>query len=234
MSVTTFKPEKMYTYLRGYASGAGMKETLKALAFARQMHNGQYRKNGDPYIVHPLMMACNAVSMGIRDDTVVATILLHDVCEDCGVGLAELPVNDTVKHAVDLMTFRVMEGETKEIAKNRYYNMLLQSREASMTKLIDRCHNVSSMAGTFSVEKLESYIEETRHYVLPLLRKVKNQYPVEADILFVLKYHILSVVDSSEETIHAFERNEEGTGNRKPPANLKQRSWLQGWITQGV
>ncbi len=210
MSVTTFKPEKMYTYLRGYASGAGMKETLKALAFARQMHNGQYRKNGDPYIVHPLMMACNAVSMGIKDDTVVATILLHDVCEDCGVGLAELPVNDTVKHAVDLMTFRVMEGETKEIAKNRYYNMLLQSREASMTKLIDRCHNVSSMAGTFSVEKLKSYIEETRHYVLPLLRKVKNQYPEEADILFVLKYHIVSVVDSIEETIHAFERNEEG------------------------
>ena len=38
-----------------------------------------------------------------------------------------------------------------------------------MPKLIDRCHNVSSMAGTFSVEKLKSYIEETRHYVLPLL-----------------------------------------------------------------
>ena len=205
MSGTAFKPEKMYTYLRGYASGAGMKETLKALAFARQMHNGQYRKSGDPYIVHPLMMACNAVSMGIKDDTVVATILLHDVCEDCGVGLAELPVNDTVKHAVDLMTFRVMEGETKEIAKNRYYNMLLQSREASMTKLIDRCHNVSSMAGTFSVEKLKSYIEETRHYVLPLLRKVKNQYPEESDILFVLKYHIVSVVDSIEATIQAFE-----------------------------
>ena len=202
---TVFNPEKMYTYLRGYASGAGMKETLKALAFAREKHSGQFRKSDEPYIIHPLMMACNAVSMGIKDDTVVATILLHDVCEDCGVGLAELPVNDTVKHAVDLMTFRVMEGETNEIAKNRYYNMLLQSREASMTKLIDRCHNVSSMAGTFSVEKLKSYIEETRHYVLPLLRKVKNHYPEESDILFVLKYHIVSVVDSVNTTIQVFE-----------------------------
>jgi len=205
MSVTTFNPEKMYTYLRGFASGAGMKETLKALAFAREKHNGQFRKSGEPYIVHPLMMACNAVSMGIKEDAIVATILLHDVCEDCGVGVAELPVNDTVKHAVDLMTFRVMEGETKEIAKNRYYNMLLESREAAMTKLIDRCHNVSSMAGTFSVEKLKSYIEETRHYVLPLLRKVKTMYPEESDILFVLKYHIVSVVDSIEATIQVFE-----------------------------
>ena len=205
MSVTTFNPEKMYTYLRGFASGAGMKETLKALAFAREKHNGQFRKSGEPYIVHPLMMACNAVSMGIKEDAIVATILLHDVCEDCGVGVAELPVNDTVKHAVDLMTFRVMEGETKEIAKNRYYNMLLESREAAMTKLIDRCHNVSSMAGTFSVEKLKSYIEETRHYVLPLLRKVKTMYPEESDILFVLKYHIVSVVDSIDATIQVFE-----------------------------
>ena len=206
MSVTTFNPEKMYTYLRGFASGAGMKETLKALVFAREKHSGQLRKSGEPYIVHPLMMACNAVSMGIKDDTIIATILLHDVCEDCGVSIGELPVNDAVKHAVDLMTFRVMEGETKEIAKNRYYNMLLQSREASMTKLIDRCHNISSMAGTFSVEKLKSYIEETRHYVLPLLRKVKTMYPEESDILFVLTYHIVSVVDSIDATIQVFEQ----------------------------
>lgn len=208
-----FNSEKMYTYLRGYASGAGMRDTLKALTIARDKHKDQLRKSGEPYIIHPLTMACNAVSLGIRDDAVVATILLHDVCEDCGVCYEELPVSDTVKQAVNLLTFRVMEGETKEIAKNRYYNMLLQSREASITKLIDRCHNVSSMAGTFSMDKLKSYIEETRHYVLPLLRKVKNQYPEESDILFVLKYHIVSVVDSIEATIQAFEsENEVGEG----------------------
>ena len=206
MKHSAFHPEKMYTYLRGYASALGMKDTLKALSFAREKHKEQLRKSGEPYIVHPLTMACNAVSMGIKEDAVIATILLHDVCEDCGVSVGELPVSDTVKHAVDLMTFRVMEGETKEIAKNRYYNMLLSSREACMTKLIDRCHNVSSMAGTFSVQKLKSYIEETRQYVLPLLRKVKNQYPEDSDILFVLKYHIVSVVDSIDATIQVFER----------------------------
>ena len=205
MGTTQFNHEKMYTYIRGFAAGAAMKETQKALTFAREKHCGQLRRSGQPYIIHPLTMACDALSMGIKDDAVVATILLHDVCEDCGVSVAELPCSETVKRGVELMTFRVMEGETKEIAKNRYYNMLLQGREAAMTKLIDRCHNVSSMAGTFSVEKLKAYIEETRHYVLPLLRKVKNQYPEDSDILFVLKYHIVSVVDSIEATIQVFD-----------------------------
>ena len=81
MGATIYYPEKMYTYIKGYATGAGMKETLKALSFAREKHSGQKRKDGQPYIVHPLTMACNAVGMGIRDDAVVATILLHDVPE---------------------------------------------------------------------------------------------------------------------------------------------------------
>lgn len=80
----------------------------------------------------------------------VATILLHDVCEDCGVALSELLVNAEVRRAVGLMTFSVMNGETKENAKVRYYNMLPESRPATLCKLIDRCHNVSSMAGTFT------------------------------------------------------------------------------------
>ena len=147
-----------------------MEQTLKALTFSREKHQGQLRKSGEPYIVHPLTMACDAMSMGIKDDNIIATILLHDVCEDCGVSLQELPVNDVVRRGVQLMTFTVLDGETKEIAKTQYYNMLIQSKEAVITKLIDRCHNVSSMAGTFSIEKLKSYINETRTYVLPLLR----------------------------------------------------------------
>ena len=211
MERTVYHADKMYTYIRGYASGVGMIQTQKALSFAREKHNGQKRKNGDPYIVHPLTMACNALSMGIRDDNTIATILLHDVCEDCGVALEELPINDIVRRGVQLMTFEVLPGETKDIAKTRYYNMLIQSKEAVITKFIDRCHNVSSMAGTFSVEKLKSYIKETRTYVLPLLRQAKDHYPEESDRLFMLKYHITSVVDAIDLTMQAYESRNEDT-----------------------
>ena len=204
-----YNAEKMYTFVRGYAVGARMTETLKALSFARAKHDGQFRKSGEPYIVHPLIMACDALSIGIRDDNVIAAILLHDVVEDCGVSLHELPVNDEVRHSVDLVTFRVMNGETKENAKNRYYNLILTDRAATLTKLVDRCHNVSSMAGTFTQEKLKAYIEETRQYVLPLLKKAKTEYPEDSEVLFVLKYHITSVVDSIEATIRVYEGNEE-------------------------
>jgi len=207
MEKTVFNPDKMYTYIRGFASALHMEQTLKALTFAREKHHGQFRKSGEPYIVHPLTMACDAMSLGIKDDNTIATILLHDVCEDCGVSLQELPVNDEVRRGVELMTFSMMDGETKEIAKHRYYNMLIQSKEAAMTKLIDRCHNVSSMAGTFSIEKLKAYIEETRTYVLPLLRKVKEHYPEESDRLFTLKYHITSVVDAIDLTMKVYEKD---------------------------
>lgn len=211
-----FNAEKMFTYIRGFASGANMTQTLNALTYARKKHENQKRKSGEPYIVHPLTMACNALSLGIRSDEVIATILLHDVCEDCGVEVDELPVNDKVRRGVDLMTFRVMNGETKETAKNRYYNMILKDRVATITKLIDRCHNVSSMAGVFSGEKLSAYIEETRQYVLPMLHEAKNAYPEFSDILFVLKYHITSVVDSIEATMKAYDNgkySENSSGN---------------------
>jgi len=203
-----FNAEHMYTYIRGFATGAMMPETLKALVFAREKHNGQKRKNGDPYIIHPLTMACEAISLGIRDDDVVATILLHDVCEDCDVGIPDLPVGEKTRNSVELMTFKIMPGETKEVAQNRYYNMILQDRAATLTKLLDRCHNVSSMAGVFSVDKLKAYIEETKLYVLPLLRKAKQTYPGDSDILFVLKYHIISVIESIDATMKVFENNE--------------------------
>ena len=208
MSNAIFNAEKMYTYIRGYASALSMQQTLRALAFAREKHCGQFRRGGDPYIIHPLTMACNALSLGIRDDDVIATILLHDVCEDCGVSVGELPTNDRVKRGVELMTFTVMDGETKESAKVRYYNLLPSSKEAAFTKLIDRCHNVSTMAGVFSKEKLLAYIDETRRFVLPMIRKIKDRYPEHSNILFVLKYHIISVVDAIDLTIKTCEQEQ--------------------------
>lgn len=208
MSNSIFNADKMYTYIRGYASALELQQTLRALAFAREKHKDQKRKSGDPYIIHPLTMACNALSLGIKDDNVIATILLHDVCEDCGVSLEELPVSDRVRHGVELMTFKVMEGESKESAKIRYYNMLPSCKEAAFTKLIDRCHNVSTMAGAFSKEKLIAYIDETRRYVIPMIRKVKEKYPDDTDVLFVLKYHIISVVDAIDYTIKTCENSQ--------------------------
>lgn len=46
MSTTVYSHEKMFTYIKGYASGSGMKETSKDLIFAQEKHEGQLRKSG--------------------------------------------------------------------------------------------------------------------------------------------------------------------------------------------
>ena len=92
-----------------------MKQSITALQFAREHHSGQTRKDGTPYIVHPLSMACYAVALGLRDDNVIATILLHDTVEDCGVRPEYLPVNDTVKRAVQYMTITKFDTDLDKI-----------------------------------------------------------------------------------------------------------------------
>lgn len=207
-----FDEIKMYTYLKGYANCKGLLETQKALVFAREKHKHQSRKEGTPYIIHPLTMACNALALGINDDNTIATILLHDVCEDCEVEASELPMNETIKNAVKAITFSIQEGESKERAKKRYFHTIINSREATIAKIIDRCHNVSSMARVFSKKKLRLYIGETKEYVLPLIREAKNRYPDMADNFFILKYHICSVINSIEAVMDIYEEESRDTG----------------------
>ncbi|MFR5781766.1 MAG: hypothetical protein ACLUEK_07995 [Oscillospiraceae bacterium] len=75
---------------------------------------------------------------------------------------------------------------TKEIAKNRYYNMLLQSREATLTKLLDRRHNVPAWPDLLPREAQGLH---RRRAVRPAhVRKAKRVYP-EDGRAFILKYH---------------------------------------------
>ena len=201
MELSGYNIDMMYAHIHEFAVSRQMEQTVQALSFARKMHSGQYRKSGEEYIIHPLTMACHALSLGMADDTLISTILLHDVCEDCGVSPQELPVSPEVRRGVELMTFTVLEGETKDAAKRRYYDRLGENKTAAVTKLIDRCHNVSTMAGTFSKEKMKAYIEETREYVLPLLCRTRERYPDLAGVLFSIRYHITSVIHAAEQIL---------------------------------
>ena len=74
---------KSYMFIKGFAVGRRLNQTLIALAVARHFHDGQSRKDGTPYICHPLKVCSTLISYGIDDDTTLAAALLHDVIEDC-------------------------------------------------------------------------------------------------------------------------------------------------------
>ena len=99
-----FDSGKMYTYLKGYAMGLEWTDTLAALAFARAAHKDQLRKSGEPYIVHPLTVACHAVTLNLKEDSLVAAAILHDVPEDCNCKWEDLPVSGYTKDVVRRLT----------------------------------------------------------------------------------------------------------------------------------
>jgi GTP pyrophosphokinase len=184
--------DKMYTYLKGYCMGANMLESVKALNFARQQHADQKRKDGTPYIVHPLGMACYAVALGINDDNVIATILLHDVVEDCGIPVEGLPVNATIRRAVNYMTITRFDdiGLDKIAKKCLYFDDLLENREALICKALDRYNNLSDMLMHFTKDAMGKNVAETEVLLLPVLKGAKDRYPELNNILFALRINI--------------------------------------------
>ena len=197
-----YSVDHMFTRLKTIAELTGLDETYKALYYIREQHSGQHRKQlkySDaeiPYIIHPLMMACHAQSMGLNDDQLLAVILLHDVCEDCGISPEELPFSSEVQDAVALLTKKFDKKLTNEENETRYYDALKKNRLAAMAKVIDRCNNVSTMARSFDDKKIANYIDETETYVYPVLTSIKQTWPKYNNPVYLIKYQMLSVLES--------------------------------------
>ena len=197
-TITNYIPDvaKMYTYLEAFFKGANMQESLRALSYARQKHKDQVRKNGVPYIVHPLSMACYATALNIKDDNIMATVLLHDVCEDCGVDVDTLPFNDVIKYAVKHMTVTKFDTDKSKIeTKRRYFYELLDSKEALITKALDRYNNLADMPFALSDEAIGKNAAETEVLLLPILKEAKEKWIELSDLLFALRTNIRSIND---------------------------------------
>ena len=199
LSDRLFNEDRMYTYVKTYATMKDLTQTVEVLPYVREQHKGQFRRGKDkvPYIYHPLLMACHALALGLDEDDLISAILLHDVCEDCGVAVEELPVNEEVKAAVGLVT------KDSSTDKDTYYKDIAENGIATMVKLIDRCNNVSTMSTGFSKEGIVRYINETEMYVYPLLQKAKTKYAKYSNQVFLIKYHMTSVVATLKHQLKA-------------------------------
>ena len=192
---TIYNWEHMKTYVKTTASALGMHNAYKAVDYAVAAHEGQKRKKSDiPYIYHPLNMACHALSMGINEDEVIAAIMLHDVVEDCGKTLEELPVNDETRELVRLMTKDKNAEGTRDEKLDKYYGELATNPKVALIKCLDRCNNMTTMSWGLSREGIYRYIEETEKY-FPELLKVVKAAPEYTKASWLLKYQIESMLD---------------------------------------
>ena len=190
--------KRMYSFVEEFARAKGLEQTLRALPYVLKMHEGQYRKGSRavPYVVHPLMITCHAISLGLSDDDLLCAALLHDVCEDCNVPVQDLPAGDAVRSAVALVTkdFEALERSEDELAG--YYGKISENRIACMVKILDRCNNISGMAAAFSADKMNEYIAETKYYIYPMMDMIAEKYPEYENAIFLIRYHMTSVIET--------------------------------------
>ena len=74
----------------------------KAYALAKDLHKNQFRKDGTPYLSHPVEVALILTDLGF-DENVICAALLHDVVEDCDYSLEQIEVgfNRKIAEMVD-------------------------------------------------------------------------------------------------------------------------------------
>ena len=187
--------EHMKTYVKTTARNYKLRNTLKAVDFAIKAHEGQKRKKSViPYIYHPLNLACHALSMDIKEDEIVAACMLHDVIEDCGMKLDDLPVNDETKELVRLLTCRKTNESNREEILDAYYKAIEANPKAALIKCMDRCNNLTTMSWGLSREKIYRMIKETEQYY-PGLIKVLKAEPEYNNAAWLLRYQMESMLD---------------------------------------
>lgn len=141
---------KLNEILKNHPEDTGDDVTERARLFATRAHDGQVRKyTGEPYIVHPIAVAGLVRSVDL-DDEVVAAAFLHDVVEDCGVGIEEIAGRFGSRVAKFV-------GEVTNVSKPEDGN-----REAR--KALDRAHLAKASPEGMSI-KLADMLDNSRSII---------------------------------------------------------------------
>lgn len=189
--------KEIYNFIEEYAKLNNYKNTLVALELATKLHEGQFRKGGDPYIIHPLYITLKIIYSGTDDDITCATALLHDAIED----VAEMKkCNGTLlvtKYGLDKEVLRIVRILTKpddykitDPDEKIYYKGIRSNIRAANIKLHDRTDNLKTIE-VFKLEKMLSYVKETKDLLYPLL-VLKNYYPEYSQAFTAVKYVLRS------------------------------------------
>ena len=134
----------------------------QAVLYTMHKHDGQTRRDGHPYIIHPLRVAESTRSIGGIDDMdVVLAALMHDLIEDTDCEWASIAMHFGDRVA-DLVA--VLSGDMRLPKKQRRQEVLDRIRtapdEAKAVRLADRLDNLTDMKG-FSEERREEYIRDS-------------------------------------------------------------------------
>ena len=230
----------MEAKIREYRPKDDLSAVERAFRFASRYHEGQTRDSGEPYMVHPVMVAHILAEMRM-DQVAIETGLLHDVVEDTSVTVEQVrsEFGDEVARCVDGLTklskLDIFGAEERQAESFR--KMLLAMVEdirVIMVKLADRIHNMRTL-GYLSPERRERVARETIEIYAPIahrlgMGKVRGELEdlafqhLEPDAYREILTEIESRRHSSEEYLNEIRRTVEAELRREGiPARIEAR-----------
>ena len=186
--------EELISAVKKYHPSADISMIEKAYTIARDAHDGQVRKSGEPYIIHPLCVAIILADLELDKETIVAGIL-HDVVEDT------IMSNEEIRKEFSAEVELLVDGVTKlgqlsyshdkvdEQAENLRKMFLAMAKDIRviLIKLADRLHNMRTLQ-YMKPEKQKEKARETMDIYAPLAQRLGiSKVKIELDDLS-LKY----------------------------------------------
>jgi len=183
--------------LAEYLTPAELKKVKEAYRFSDEMHLGQMRKSGEPYISHPIAVAEICAEWKLDAQAIMAA-LLHDVMEDQDVKKDELierfgaPVATLVDGLSKLEKIE-FQSQIEMQAENFRKMLLAMARDVRviLVKLADRLHNMRTL-DAMSDEKKHRIARETMEVYVPIAHRLglNNIYRELQDLAFLHLYPV--------------------------------------------
>ena len=160
--------------------GADTDLMLKAIEYASNKHQNQQRKDGSPYIIHPMAVAEIVTEMGLDMDAILGA-LLHDCIEDTDAS------HDEIAHLFGITVAELVEGVTKLTRANfssteqaqmenlrKMFMAMSKDIRVVLIKIADRLHNMRTMQYQTPAKQV-SKCRETMDIYAPLAHRLGMQ-----------------------------------------------------------
>ena len=166
--------------IKQYNHNLDTKRLYAAFQYADSAHSGQLRKDGSPYITHPLAVAEIVSELELDTDSIIAA-LLHDCIEDTGAtheDIAKLfgaPVADLVEGVTKLTRVQYTSKEEEQMENLRKMLMAMaKDIRVILIKICDRLHNMRTMEYQTPRKQREKALETMEIYA-PIAHRLGMQ-----------------------------------------------------------
>ena len=174
-------PQELLTRVSAYQPSADLELIKRAYAFAEQAHQGQLRKSGDPYLIHPLTVAQIIAELRL-DVACICAGLLHDCVEDTSAtvdDISKLFGADVALLVEGVTKLGKVRWQTREEHQAENFRKMLMAMARDirviLIKLCDRLDNMRTL-GAMAPEKQERIARETMEIYAPLAHRLGIQW----------------------------------------------------------